>query len=88
MQGFEVRQMTLCEEIENLDIEQEVKDRLLRKLEEMKARFDKNLECATRRSEMKTACDHEKHEKLREQNMSLRNACFALSAALNQQYEL
>ena len=88
MQGFEVRQMTLQEEIENLDITQDVKDHLFRKLDEMKERFDKDLECATKKYEIKTACDHEKYEKLREQNISLKNACFALSAALNQQYEL
>lgn len=88
MEGFSVRQMTLQEEIENLDIEQDVKERLLRKLDEMKARFDKDLECATKKSEIKTACDHEKYEKLREQNISLKNACFALSSAINQQYGL
>ena len=86
MQGFEVRKMTLQEEIENLNIEQEVKDRLLRKLEEMKAQFDRILwEETHEKPEIKSAMEADKQNKMREQIDSLKTACLALANAVNQE---
>lgn len=86
MQGFEVREMTLQEEIENLDIPQNVKDRILRKLEEMKAQFDRILwEETHEKTEIKAAMEAEKENKMKEQIEFLKTACLALANAVNQE---
>ena len=88
MQEFVNRETTLREEIEDLGVPQSLKDRLLRKLDEMQAGFDRQLCEATWKREKMATEDHEKYNRIREQNISLKNACFALAAAVKQEYEL
>lgn len=78
------REMTLQEEIENLEVPQNVKERLLQKLKEEHYRMEKAVE----ERETRTADVYEKLDRMREQNISLKSACFALAAALKQEYEL
>ena len=78
------REMTLQEEIENLEVPQNVKERLLQKLKEQDYRMEKAVE----KRETRTADVYEKLDRMREQNIFLKSACFALAAALKQEYEL
>lgn len=78
------REMTLQEEIQNLDVPPHVKERLLQKLKEQDYRMEKAVE----ERETRTADVYEKLDRMREQNISLKSACFALAAALKQEYEL
>lgn len=83
-----VREMTLKEEIENLKVPQNVKERLLQKLKEEYSKMDEKLWIASNKQEERAAQDYEKFNRMREQNISLKSACFALAAALKQEYEL
>lgn len=78
------REMTLQEEIENLEVPQNVKERLLQKLKENDYRIEKAVE----EREVRIADMHEKYDRMREQNISLKSACFALAAALNEKYDI
>ena len=76
------REMTLQEEIENLEVPQNVKERILQKLKEFYSEMDYRLCEANRKREDKATEDYEKYNRMREQNISLKSACFALAAAL------
>lgn len=78
------REMTLQEEIENLEVSKDVKDRLLQKLKEMSSKMDKKLCEVSHKQEE----NFEKYNRIREQNISLKSACFALAAALNEKYDI
>ena len=80
--------MILEEEIENLEVPQNVKERLLQKLKEMYLEMDEKMREVSHKQEVKATQNFEKYNKMREQNISLKSACFALAAALNQEYEL
>lgn len=82
------REMTLQEEIENLEVSQNVKERMLQKLKEMYSEMDRKLWEVSHKQEERATQDFEKYNRTREQNISLKSACFALSAALKQEYEL
>ena len=83
-----VREMTLQEEIENLEVPQNVKERLLQKLKEEYSKMDEKLCIASNKQEERAAQDFEKNNRMREQNISLKSACFAMAAALKQEYDL
>ena len=82
------REMTLQEEIENLEVSQNVKERMLQKLKEMYSEMDRKLWEVSHKQEERATQDFEKYNRTREQNISLKSACFALAAALKQEYEL
>ena len=87
MEDYAVRETTLQEEIEGLEVPEHVRKRMLSKLkrmcEEMEAMESKLWE-ANHEREMRVA----KYDRMREQIISLKSACFDLAAALKQQYEL
>ena len=80
-----VRETTLREDIENLEMPEYMRKRMLFKLERMYEEMDEKLWEVTHKQEAKTTYEY---NKMREQNISLKNACFDLAAALKQQYEL
>ena len=82
--GTKTRELTLEEEIKLLDISEEAEGRLLLKLSNIRSEFDESLF----EMEKKATSEREKYDKMREQNISLKSACFALAAALKQEYEL
>ena len=65
-----------------------MKERLLQKLKEMYSEMDKKMCEVSHKQEVKETQNFEKYNKMREQSISLKNACFALAAALEQEYEL
>lgn len=79
------REMTVKEEIEHLDIPQEIKDRILQKLKEVDYNFSKRLAQKENEHCERIAKDKEKLDRMTEQNLALKNACFALSDALKQE---
>ncbi len=76
------------EEIKSLEVPDYVKERLLQKLKKEYSKMDEKLWIASNKQEERAAQDYEKFNRMREQNISLKNACFALAAALKQEYEL
>ena len=84
MEDHMVRETTLREEIENLEVPEHIKKRILCKLNQMCEEMDAKLWEANHEREMRSS----KYDRMREQNISLKSACFDLAAALKQQYEL
>lgn len=78
------REATLEEEIAKLDISENDKQRIFKKLENERAMYEEKVMNRIHDLEI----EREKCTGIREQNISLKNACFALAAALNGKYEL
>ena len=77
------REMTVKEEIELLNIPQEVKDRILNKLiREFSEKIEKERAYNERLEIDMVKIDI---DRIIEQNLALKNACFALSDALKQE---
>lgn len=73
------------QEIGDLEISQEDKDRILKKLKSMNCNFSKRLAQKENECCEKITKDREKLDRMTEQNLALKNACFALSDALKQE---
>lgn len=88
MKDCPTREMTLEEEIDSLEIPKNEKERLIKKLYNEHSEKECEFEERMRKLNYKLMDANHKCDKLREQNVSLKSACFDLAAALKQQYEL
>ena len=88
MEDCEKREKTLDEEIVRLSIPVEIKDMLANKLCDERSKKECEFEERMERLNHELMAISNKFDKLREQNISLKSACFDLAAALKQQYEL
>ena len=79
------KEMSVREEIEHLDIPQETKDRILKKLKEVDCNFSKRIAQKENEYCEKIAKEIERFNGINKQNLALKNACFALSDALKQE---
>ena len=88
MEDCAKRETTLDEEIDSLLIPTDMKDMLANKLCDERSKREREFKEKMEKLNYELSVINNKFDEIREQNISLKSACFSLAAALKQQYDL